>query len=168
MRRVRLESHQSNIELLTPKKKKKSILVVLLPCPLLENKGTCMWSCLRCHAIAICGIHLVPLIGWGFTSITHSFHYICSAWFLHHNIVEICQWETYWKERNLAIRGFRTILCGVLRKVPEAIVLKVILYLWNSYISDNLVDALYKLKNLFLCIHHTFIGLQCSFLCRWF
>ena len=44
-----------------------------------------------------------------------------------------------------------------LTKVPKAIVLKVILCFWNSYISDNLVDAPYKLKNLFLCVSTSLI-----------
>ena len=46
-------------------------MVGLKPCP----SCACMWSCFSCHAIAICGICLVLLIGWGFTSVTHSFHY---------------------------------------------------------------------------------------------
>ena len=212
-----------------------------------------MWSCLRCHAIAICGIHLALWIGWGFTSITHSFHYdlhdscittllksanetlstrlgtddigsVCARlstfnlFFLRRVFDAFlvgpvyCLWDpqtsffnkifikngshdtiyifkNYFatifsifsfqqnkrypnklllKRKKSCNERFQDHFMRCLPKVAEAIVLKVIFCLWNCYISDNLVDALYKLKNLFLFVHHTFIGLQCSFLCRWF
>ena len=210
-----------------------------------------MWSCSRCHA-AICGIHLVLWIGWGFTSIAHSFHHdlhdsyittllksanerfstrlgiddigsvcVClhltffflrrvfdafsvgpvhcsrdpQTSFFNKTFIKngfhgtIYTFKNYfaimfsifnfqqnkWYPNKLLLKRkkscnerFQDHFMRCLPKVAETIVLKVILCLWNCYIFDTLVDALNKLKNLFLCLHHTFIGLQCSFLCRWF